>query len=176
MKWGPGCIFKIRWSGKPSVKWQLSNYTCTLSRSGSYISEQTGTVWFKFCGFSIAWFSLSCWSPRKPCAVRSVLEWAEVCLRKARSQVNQKKTLQSQGCSLKSEEPDWEDQDQIVMTGWRQLGGVKKLDNLWSASEVASPFLVCMRAQGKEQISLPVLFAVYTALLFTDFRLFLAVF
>lgn len=115
-------------------------------------------------------------SPRKPCVVRSILEWAEVCLRKARFQVNQKKTRKSQGCSLKSEEPDWEDQDQIVMTAWRQLGGVKKLDNLWLAREVASPFLVCIRAQGKEQISLLVLFSVYAALLFTDFRLFLAVF
>lgn len=37
-----------------------------------------------------------------------------------------------------SEEPDWKDKDQILMTGWRQLGGVKKLDNLWSAGEVAS--------------------------------------
>lgn len=62
------------------------------------------------------------------------------------------------------------------MTGWRQLGGVKKLGNLWSASEVASQFLVCIRAQGKEQISLLVLFSVYAALLFTDFRLSIAVF
>lgn len=62
--------------------------------------------------------------------------------------------------------PDWKDQDQILVTAWRQLGGVKKLDNLWPASEVASSSLPCTRAEGKEQISVPGLFSVSAALCF----------
>lgn len=57
------------------------------------------------------------------------------------------------------------------MTAWRQLGGVKKLDNLWPASEAASSCLPCRSAQGKEEICFLVLFSVSMALCSIAIRL-----